>query len=128
MIDEPFSDTAADSRLAANESPVQRCCADVARFFRESPVGSVLVAIGLGVFIGVLARAFGTRPRESRAERVLRDIQERIQETLAPAYKRATQFAADGANAVKDGVEQLEDLDLDRRFRKAGKKLRSFFS
>lgn len=113
-----------------NDEPLESrsgTCSQLDDTIRENPTGALLAAVGIGLAIGLLVRALQPRPAETRALRLLADLQDRIQDITGPAYQRASEFAGQGASAVKEGVDHLQDLHLDRNFRRLGRRLKGFF-
>ena len=88
----------------------------------------LLVALGAGLVIGLIVRAL--RPEPSRAERLshlLADLEERVRDTARPALRRATSYASDGADVVREGLHSGEAL-VTRCWRDATKSVRKLFA
>lgn len=103
-------------------------CAEVDHVVRENPTRAVLVAVGAGIALGLIVRALQPRPVESRAARLLHEIQDRLHDLADPAYRKVSALAGDGADYLKEGVNRLHDLHLDRRARSLGQRVRDLFN
>lgn len=97
------------------------------RFARENPARTLLIAVGLGLAVGVLVRSLQARPSESSATRLLADIQARLHDIAAPVRRQADHVVESGASTVRSGVAHLHDLRLDRGLRKLGRRLQNLF-
>ena len=110
-------DIAAEAQAAIQ--PVLNACAkpvaQAEQCMRQHPVGTLLVAAGLGIAAVLLARAF-TPPPRSRALRLLEDIQHRL-----------SSLGEDGAQAVGRGMSSLGDIHLDRSFDTITRKVKGLF-
>ena len=98
-------------------TPVTECASQLDRFARENPARAVLIALGVGLAAGDLVRALQPRPAESRAARLLADIQDRLHEIATPLQRQADRAVESGSDTVRDGVARFHDLHLGRRFR-----------
>lgn len=103
-----------------------------ARFqVREHPLGVVLVALGVGLAAGIAIRFLSTPPppptTRQRIQRTLEDIQSRLADLAQPAYERASALAGSGADAVRKGVEQVQDLHLERKLDGVVNRLKGLF-
>jgi hypothetical protein len=105
-------------------TPANEYCAQVDRKVRENPGRSLLIAAGVGLAIGILVRALQTQPPATRTERLMADIQHRLEDLSS----RAGSLAGTGASLVHDGVDRVRGLHLDRRLRSLGDRVRSIFS
>lgn len=89
------------------------------RQVREHPLGVILVALGAGLAAGLAIRFLSTPPppptTRQRIQRTLEDIQSRLVDLAQPAYQRASEYAGYGADAAKKGLEQVQDLHLERK-------------
>lgn len=95
---------------------------------RENPMQAVLVAVGIGIALGVLVKALAPRHEESRAARLLSEIQDRLHELTDPALQKMSGLASDGADLVKDGMGHVSDLHLERTAHRIKRRLRNLFS
>ena len=108
----------------SSSAPVNEYCAQVDRRVRENPGRSLLIAAGVGLAIGIVIRALQTQPPATRAERLLADLQDRLDNLSS----RAGNLADSGASLVHDGVDRVRGLHLDRRLRSLSDRVRSMFS
>jgi hypothetical protein len=120
MNDVPKIDEAAiaetDPRVNLDSAP---CC---------NRTNTWLLALGAGLAIGLIVRAL--RPEPTRGERLaqfLADLEDRALDTARPVFRRATSYASDGADAVREGLHTGEAL-LDRCWRDTSRRVRGFFS
>ncbi len=84
--------------------------AQVESLVKKHPVWSVMASVGVGFAVGVLARHLLTPPPpppKNRALQALGDIQTRLASVAGPVYDRASHYAEEGMNAVKDGMTSL---------------------
>jgi hypothetical protein len=89
---------------------------------------TLLMALGAGLAIGLIVRAL--RPEPTRTERLahlLADLEERMRDTARPALRRATSYASDGAEVVREGLHTGEAL-LQRCWRDTARCVRNLFS
>jgi ElaB/YqjD/DUF883 family membrane-anchored ribosome-binding protein len=105
----------AEKAEAACESTTNQ----VENLVKKHPVWSVLATVGVGFAVGVLVRELLTPPPppKNRALQVLEDIQARLSGVAKPAYERASHYAEEGVNAVRDGVSSLGNSRLVSRIR-----------
>ena len=118
-MNEPVSEPVANAAA--------KCCTDVEQRIRRNPGTTMLIAIGAGLAIGLLARAL--RPKatlQNRVARLLEDIEHRVRDATGPAMHKAGELAEDGAEAVRDGWHNGE-ARMGRFFRDGSKKLRHLF-
>ena len=113
--------------MSAPSTPLAEQVSTLSRLARENPTRTLLVAIGLGLAVGVLVRALQPRPSENGATRLLADIQERLHDIAGPVRRHADHVVESGASTVRNGVAQLHDLRLDRGLRQLGRRLKSLF-
>lgn len=105
-----------DRRVDLEDAP---CC---------NRMNAVLFAIGAGLAIGLIVRAL--RPEPTRTERLahlLADLEDRMRRTARPALRKATSYANDGAEVMRDGLLTGEAL-LERCWRDTARSVRRFFS
>ncbi len=108
-------------------SATTECASKLNRFTRENPTQSLIFAIGCGLAAGLLIRALQPRPIESRATRLLEEIQDRLHSIAAPVRRNADRLVESGTSTVRDGVEHFHDLHLDRSLQKLGGRIRNLF-
>ncbi len=94
---------------------------------RENPTQAILIALGVGVVLGVLVKMLQPRPEESRATRLLNEIQDRLHELTDPAFQKMSSLASNGADLVKEGMDQVSDLHLNRTANRLRRRLRKLF-
>ncbi len=85
-------------------------------FLRENPVPTVLGALALGLAIGLAIR-YSSRPEEPSVS-LKRALREFDWGSISPAFlpalvKSVKRGYADSAEAVKDGIERVKDVDVD---------------
>jgi hypothetical protein len=85
------------------------------------------VALGIGIALGVLVKLLQPRPPESRAMRLLHEIQDRLHELTDPALEKVGALASSGAGLVKDGIDSVSDLHLERTANRLKRRLRKLF-
>jgi hypothetical protein len=87
-------------------------------FVRENPVPTILGALGLGIAIGLAIRFASTSERKAEIEvkSPLGDLNWSVLSLpfLWPLFKSAKQKYEKSAEAMKDGVERLKKIDVDR--------------
>ena len=87
-------------------------------FVRENPVPTILGALGLGIAIGLAIRLASTSERKAEIEvkSPLGNINWGVLSLpfLWPLFKSAREKYESSAEAVKDGVERLKKIDVDR--------------
>jgi ElaB/YqjD/DUF883 family membrane-anchored ribosome-binding protein len=120
----PVVDQAAEQIQQAQEKARSR--------IREHPLGIVFVAVGVGLAAGLVLKLLATPPppptARQRIQRTLDDIQSRLTDLAQPYYKRATEFAGTGAEAVKKGLDQVQDMHLERKLNGVLNRLKGLFS
>jgi hypothetical protein len=120
MNDEPKIDEAAIAETDPRVDLAPAPCSD--------RTNALLVALGAGLAIGLIVRAL--RPAPSRAERLahlLADLEDRVRDTARPALRRATSYATEGADVVREGLHTGEAL-LHRCWRDTARSVRNLFS
>ena len=85
-------------------------------FLRENPVPTVLGALALGLAIGLAIR-YSSRPEEPSAS-VKRALREFDWNSVAPAFlpgllRSLKRGYAGSADAVKEGIERVRDVEVD---------------
>ncbi len=88
----------------------------------------VLWAIGAGLAIGLIVRAL--RPQPTRTERVsqlLADLEDRLRDATRPTLRRASAYASDGAEVLRDRLHTGE-ARIGRIFHDATRGVRKLFS
>jgi hypothetical protein len=87
-------------------------------FVRENPVPTILGALGLGIAIGLAIRFASTSERKAEIEvkSPLGNINWGVLSLpfLWPLFKSAREKYESSAEAMKDGVERLKKIDVDR--------------
>src|SRR6266699_2641999 len=87
-------------------------------FVRENPVPTILGALGLGIAIGLAIRYASTS--EQKAEIEMKSPLANLNWSLLslpflwPLFKSAREKYESSAEAMKDGVERLKKIDVDR--------------
>ena len=107
--------------------PTTECASQLDRLTRENPAGFLIAAIGFGLAAGLLVRALQPRPSESRAARLLADIQDRLHDIAVPIHRQADRLLESGAGTARNGVAQFHDLRLDRGLRKLVRRFKNLF-
>lgn len=110
-----------------SENQTSPCCYDVDSMVRENPTRAILLAVGAGLAIALVVRALQPRPVENRAARLLEDLRERLSDLAAPAQRRASAFASNGAALAQNGADHFSNLHLDRTLNSVTGKLRKLF-
>jgi hypothetical protein len=99
---------------------------------REHPIGVVLVALGVGVAAGLVIRMLATPPPPpTTRERILNsleDIQSRLTDLAQPAYEKAAALAGTGADMLRKGMGQVQDMHLERKLDGIVNRLKGFFA
>jgi len=104
------------------------CCAEMDEYVRRNPGTAILLAVGAGLAIGLLVRAFRPEPTpRSRVAQMLEDLEERLREHAEPVMRKASSLASDGASALQEGLHSGE-ARIGRLFRDSLKRLRNFRS
>jgi len=93
---------------------------------RRNPASSILIALGVGLLIGAAFRALQPRRPENRVAAMLDDIQHRLHQLSKPVYRKAARVADSGGDLVREGVDRLSDMHLDRRLKGWSRRLRSY--
>jgi ElaB/YqjD/DUF883 family membrane-anchored ribosome-binding protein len=99
-------------------------------FVRENPVPTILGALGLGIAIGLAIRFASTSERKAEIEvkSPLGNLNWSILSLpfLWPLFKSARERYESSAEAVKDGVERLKKIDVDRYAKPIRKRWKSW--
>ncbi len=102
--------------------------AELDQCVRRNPGGSLLVALGLGLALGILVRGLRPEPRpQHRLAELLEDLEERVRETSAPAFRQASKLASESAQVLGSGLHRGE-AQLERVLRQTARRLRGFWS
>ncbi len=89
-------------------------------YVRQNPASALIAAAGLGMAAVLIARVLIPEPPQSRAARLLEEIQER----LGSAYGHAAHIADEGSQAMGKGMDAMH---LDQRMNKLSRGFRSLF-
>ena len=85
-------------------------------FLRENPVPTVLGALALGLAIGLAIR-YSSRPEEPSVsvKRALREVDWSAMSMpfLWPFFRSVKRGYADSAEAVREGIERVKEVDVD---------------
>ena len=98
-------------------------------FLRENPIPTVLGALTLGLAIGLAIRyASSSDERETEVKSKLADVNWSVLSLpfLWPFFKTVRQKIEDSSEAVKDGVDRLKDVDVNRYVKPLRKKWRAW--
>ena len=98
-------------------------------FLRENPVPTVLGALAIGVAIGLAIRfSSHSAEKEVEAKSPLANVDLSILSLpfLWPFFKSLRRRYEDSADAVKDGVDRLKKVDVDRYVKPLRKKWRAW--
>ena len=98
-------------------------------FLRENPVPTVLGALALGVAIGLAIRySSSSADKEVEAKSPLGNVDLGVLSLpfLWPLFKSVRRKYEDSADAVKDGVERLKKVDVDRYVKPLRKKWKAW--
>ena len=98
-------------------------------FLRENPVPTVIGALALGVAIGLAIRyASSSSEKEVEAKSPLANVDLSILSLpfLWPLFKSMRRKYEDSADVVKDGVDRLKKVDVDRYVKPLRKKWKSW--
>ena len=98
-------------------------------FLRENPVPTVLGALALGVAIGLAIRySSSSAEKEVEAKSPLGNVDLGMLSLpfLWPLFKSVRRKYEDSAGAVKDGVERLKKVDVDRYVKPLRKKWKAW--
>jgi ElaB/YqjD/DUF883 family membrane-anchored ribosome-binding protein len=98
-------------------------------FLRENPVPTVLGALAIGVAIGLAIRfSSHSAEKEVEAKSPLANVDLSILSLpfLWPFFKSLRRRYEDSAEAVKDGVDRLKKVDVDRYVKPLRKKWRAW--
>ena len=99
------------------ESPVTQC-------MRRSPGTNLLVALGIGLAVGVVIHALRPAPKpRQRLTNMLEDLEDRLREIGEPAMSKVGSIAADGAHAFADQMHRRE-AQFEKLLRTASDRLR----
>jgi hypothetical protein len=100
-------------------------------FLRENPVPTVLGALALGLAIGLAIR-YSSRPEEPSltVKRALREID---WSTISPAFlpgliRSAKRGYADSAEAVKEGLDRVKEVDVEEYVKPLRKQWKKWMS
>lgn len=97
-----------------NEAP--ECCQPFDDCVRENPTRAIVIALGIGLAIGLVIRALQPPPPTTRAARLIEDLQDR----LHGLSDRAASMAG-------TGVDRVRDLGLDRSVRSLSQRFLGLF-
>ena len=92
------------------------CCQPFEDCVRENPTRSIVMALGLGLAVGLVIRALQPPPPATRAARLIEDLQDR----LHGLSDRAASMAG-------SGVDRVRDLNLDRSVRSLSQRFQNLF-
>ena len=86
-------------------------------FLRENPVPTVLGALALGLAIGLAIR-YSSRPEEPdlSVKRALKEVDWKAAMSMPflwPFFRSVKRGYEDSAEAVKEGLERVKDVDVD---------------
>ncbi len=98
-------------------------------FLRENPVPTVLGALAIGVAIGLAIRySSSSAEKEVEAKSPLANVDLSILSLpfLWPFFKSLRRKYEDSSEAVKDGVDRLKKVDVDRYVKPLRKKWRAW--
>jgi ElaB/YqjD/DUF883 family membrane-anchored ribosome-binding protein len=98
-------------------------------FLRENPVPTVLGALAIGVAIGLAIRySSSSAEKEAEAKLPLANVDLSILSLpfLWPFFKSLRRKYEDSADVVKDGVDRLKKVDVDRYVKPLRKKWRAW--
>ena len=98
-------------------------------FLRENPVPTVIGALALGVAIGLAIRyASSSAEKEVEAKSPLGNVDLSVLSLpfLWPLFKSMRRKYEDSADVVKDGVDRLKKVDVDRYVKPLRKKWKSW--
>jgi ElaB/YqjD/DUF883 family membrane-anchored ribosome-binding protein len=97
-------------------------------FLRENPVPTVLGALALGVAIGLAIRYSSSAEKEVESKSPLANVDLGMLSLpfLWPLFKSVRRKYEDSADAVKDGVERLKKVDVDRYVKPLRKKWKAW--
>jgi hypothetical protein len=98
-------------------------------FLRENPVPTVIGALALGVAIGLAIRyASSSAEKEVEAKSPLGSVDLSVLSLpfLWPLFKTMRRKYEDSADVVKDGVDRLKKVDVDRYVKPLRKKWKSW--
>lgn len=110
--------TTEDIRNYASEA-----CAEVDEQVRQHPGSSILIALGVGLALGIIVRSLSEPKPVHPAMRALNDLEERIRDLAGPLTRKASSLASECADAVQESVHQGEAF-----FDKGWRRLRGLFS
>jgi len=113
--------------MSTPSRPIAECAAKLQKLARENPASTLIAAIGCGLVAGLLVRTLRPRTPESRTARLLTDVRSRLHDIAVPVRRQTEQLVESSADAVKNGVAQLQDLHLERGLRKLGNRFKGLF-
>ena len=113
--------------MSTPSRPIADCAAKLQSLARENPTRTLLAAIGCGLAVGFLVRTLRPRTPASRTARLLADVRSRLHDIAVPVRRQTEHLVASSADAVKNGVAQLQNLHLERGLRKLGKRFKGLF-
>ena len=122
------------SSAAADTWEQTRQKATVARqrtefFLRENPVPTVLGALALGLAIGLAIR-YASRPEEPTVSvrNPLKDVDWKAMSLpfLWPLFRSVKRRYEDSADAVKEGIDRVKEVDVDRYVKPLRKQWKSW--
>lgn len=100
-------------------------------FLRENPVPTVLGALALGLAIGLAIR-YSSRPEEPSVS-LKRALKEFDWNSVAPTFlpglvKSVKRGYADSAEAVREGIDRVKDVDVDQYVKPLRKRWKQWMS
>lgn len=114
--------------MSTSSRPIAEYASKLQKLARKNPKRTLLAAIGCGIAVGFLVRTLRPHTPESRTARLLADVRSRLHDIAVPVRRQAEHMVESSASAMKNGVTQLQDLHLERRFQKLGQRLKGIFS
>lgn len=108
------------AELSAAATTTSNLCksttAQMERCMQQNLGATLLAAAGVGIIAMLAIRALTPPPPRHRAAQLLEDIQQRLSE-----------IAESGAQSVGQGVDRLNDLNLDRKFGRLSHGIKNLF-
>ena len=98
-------------------------------FLRENPVPTVIGALAIGVAVGLAIRyASSSAEKEAESKMPLANVDLSILSLpfLWPLFKSMRRKCEDSADVVKEGVDRLKSVDVDRYVKPLRKKWKSW--